>query len=55
MKIDFEFETEFGVYRDALHLPDNHTYTTDQVEEMKRQRVNNWLNIVRNLPQEGVN
>jgi hypothetical protein len=26
MKIDFEFTTEFGLYRDALYLPDDHIH-----------------------------
>ena len=52
MKIDFEFTTEFGVYRDALHLSDDHNFTAEQIEEMKRARVNNWLEFVRNPPQE---
>lgn len=52
MKIEFEFTTEFGVYRDAINLPDDHTYTNEQIEEMKRQRVNGWLDMLRNPPQE---
>lgn len=52
MKIEFEFTTEFGVYRDSLSLPDDHQYTAEQIEEMKRQRVNNWLDMLRNPPQE---
>lgn len=52
MGIDFEFQTEFGVYRDSLNLPKGQEYTAEQIEEMKRQRVNNWLEIVRNPPQE---
>ena len=27
IKIDFEFDTPYGVFRDALHLPDDHTFT----------------------------
>ena len=52
MRLEFEFTTEFGVYRDAINLPDNHGYTPEQIEEMKRQRVNNWLDMLRNPPQE---
>lgn len=51
IKIEFEFETKHGKYRDALYLLDNHNFTKEQIEEMKVQRVNNWINIVENLPQ----
>jgi len=46
MKIDFEFDTQYGVYRDALHLPDDHGFSDAEIEEMKQQRVNNWINII---------
>lgn len=43
MKIDFEFETPYGKYRDALYLPDDHTYTQDQIVAMQTERLNNWI------------
>lgn len=46
MKIDFEFQTEFGLFRDALHLPDDHTFTDDEIQAMKQLRVDNWVAIV---------
>ena len=46
MKIDFEFETQFGMFRDALHLSDNHTFTDEELAAMKQQRLDNWLAIV---------
>ena len=51
MKIDFEFETTYGVFRDALHLPDDHGMTDDEIQAMKQQRLDNWLVIV-NAPAE---
>lgn len=50
MKIDFEFQTPHGVYRDALYLPDDHTYTSAEIEAMKAERVNNWIYVVENPP-----
>ena len=50
MKIDFEFETKYGVYRDALYLDDNHNFTEQEIDAMKQQRVDNWLYIVENPP-----
>lgn len=49
-KINFEVDTKYGVYRDALYLPNNHTYTSTEIEEMKKQRVDNWINIIENPP-----
>ena len=51
IKIDFEFETPHGVFRDALHLPDDHGMTAEQIDAMKQQRLDNWLAIV-NPPAE---
>lgn len=41
--IVFEFDTKHGVFRDALYLPENHGLTDEQVSEMQRERLNNWL------------
>jgi len=46
MKIDFEFETAHGIFRDALHLPDNHTLTDVEIQAMKQQRLDNWIAVV---------
>jgi hypothetical protein len=50
MKIDFSFETKYGKFADALHLPDDHELTDAEIETMKQERLNNWLAIV--TPQE---
>jgi hypothetical protein len=54
MKIDFEFQTEHGLFRDALHLPDDHTFTEADIETMKQQRVDNWIAVVTAPPVEEV-
>jgi hypothetical protein len=51
VKIDFEFDSPYGVFRDALHLPDDHGMTEDEIQAMKQQRLDNWLAIV-NPPAE---
>jgi len=43
IKIDFEFETEYGVFRDALHLLDDHAFTDAEIQAMKNERVDNWI------------
>ena len=52
MKIDFEFDSTYGVFRDALHLPDDHGLSDAEIEAMKQQRLANWLNIIENPIQE---
>jgi hypothetical protein len=45
-KIDFTFDTEYGVFSDAISLPDDHTFTDDEIEAMKQERVDNWIAII---------
>ena len=52
IKIDFEFESKYGVFRDAIHLPDDHGMTDDQVAAMKQQRFDNWIAIIEAPPVE---
>jgi hypothetical protein len=54
MKIDFEFTTPHGMFRDALHLPDDHTFTDEEIQAMKQQRVDNWIAVVTAPPAEEV-
>ena len=46
IKIDFEYTTEYGVFRDALHLPENHNLTQAEINSQKEQRLQNWITIV---------
>jgi hypothetical protein len=52
MKIEFTFDTEYGVFRDALHLPDDQTFSDADIEEMKQARLNNWIAVVEAPPVE---
>lgn len=52
VKIDFEFTTQYGVFRDALHFPENAVPTEEAVTALKRQRLDNWLAIVSQPPQD---
>jgi len=54
IKIDFEFESPHGVFRDALHLPEDHTFTDAEIQAMKQQRFDNWLAVVNAPPSEVV-
>lgn len=52
MKIDFEFQTEHGLFRDALHLPDDHNLSEEQLQAMKEQRRDAWIAVVTAPPAE---
>lgn len=52
IKIDFEYETAHGKFRDALHLPNDHTFTEEEIEQMKQQRLDNWVAVVTAPPVE---
>lgn len=52
IKIDFEFDTPYGVFRDALHLPADHTFTDAEIQAMKEQRRDNWIAVVTAPPVE---
>ena len=52
IKIDFEFQTEHGLFRDALHLADDHGLNDEQIEAMKAERVDNWIAAVTAPPVE---
>lgn len=50
VQLVFEFTTRYGVYRDALYLPDDHGLSDADIEALKQQRVDNWLAIVEAPP-----
>jgi hypothetical protein len=46
MKINFQFNTKYGPYVDALILPDDHTYTDSEILAMQLERVTAWVALV---------
>ena len=52
MQIIFTFDTPFGSFCDALHLPDDHGLTEGQLEAMKQERLTNWLAVVNPSPEQ---
>jgi hypothetical protein len=52
MKIDFSFSSEYGTFSDALHLPDDHGLSDEQIEAMKQQRFDNWIAVITAPPVE---
>ena len=51
MKIDFEFTTPYGVFRDALYLDDDHQFTEVEINALKQERLDNWLAAIENPPE----
>ncbi len=54
IKIDFEFNSDYGVFRDALHLPDDHGLSDAEISVMKQQRFDNWIAIINAVPTEEI-
>lgn len=50
MKIDFEFTTQYGVFRDALYLDEDHQFTQGELSALKQDRLDNWLYAIENPP-----
>lgn len=46
VKIDFEFDTQYGKFSDALYLPNDHSLSDIDIESMKQQRLDNWLALI---------
>lgn len=50
IKIDFEFSTTYGAYRDALYLPVDYGLSESEIEAFKQERLNNWIDAIENPP-----
>lgn len=50
IKIEFEFTTQHGVYRDALYLPEDHGLSEEELNAMKQERLDNWIYVIENPP-----
>lgn len=52
MQINFEYETQYGKFGDALWFPDDQPLPSEaEIEAMKQQRLDNWLAILSAPPQ----
>ena len=52
VKIDFQFDSPYGVFGDALHLPDDHGLSEEEIQALKQKRLDNWIAIVTAPPVE---
>ena len=48
IKIDFEFQTDHGLYRDALYFPDDCSPSDSEIEVLKQQRLQAWIALIEN-------
>jgi hypothetical protein len=49
VKVDFEFTTPHGVFRDALYLNDD-KLSESELNDLKQKRLDNWLAAIENPP-----
>ena len=50
IKIDFEMTDGTYTLRDAITLPDNHTLTQEEIEQIKQSRWQDWIKMVTSPP-----
>jgi len=46
MQIRFSYETKYGMFSDALNLPDDHEFTEQELIVMQEQRRDNWIQYI---------
>jgi hypothetical protein len=54
VKIDFSFHSPYGTFADALHLPDDHGLTQDEINAMQQKRFDDWVAIITAPPSEEI-
>lgn len=54
MKIDFTKTDGTYTLSDALVLPDDVTYSDEEIETMKQQRFDNWIAVITAPPVENL-
>lgn len=50
IKIDFERTDGTYTLRDAIVLPDTHKLTSEEIEQIKEDRWNNWITMITTPP-----
>jgi hypothetical protein len=54
MNINFEYNTEYGLFSDSLWFPDGDPLPSpEEINAMEQERLNNWLAIVTPTPMLG--
>lgn len=50
IKVDFEFQTKYGKFADAIWYPEDAPMSEEELEAEKQRRLSNWLAIIENPP-----
>jgi hypothetical protein len=45
-KIDFQIDTKYGQYCDAICFPDDASMTDDEIAIEKQRRLDNWIAVI---------
>lgn len=45
-KVDFEFETKYGKFADAIWFSDDAPMSDEEIETEKQRRLNNWITLI---------
>jgi hypothetical protein len=51
IKVDFEFDTKYGKFSDAIWYSEESPMSDEEIETEKQRRLNNWLNLIENPPE----
>lgn len=54
IRFPFQVETQYGMYCDALHFPEDQVPPDDEIERLKQERANNWIAAITAPPVEVV-
>lgn len=54
-QIIFEYTTKYGVFRDAIYLPEDHNLTDQDIDALKQERLDQWFKAIEEIPQENIN
>ena len=52
INIDFEKSEGNNIFKDALELEDDHSFTDDEIEAMKQARFDAWLEVIKTPPED---
>jgi hypothetical protein len=47
-KVDFEYETKYGKFADAIWYPDDAPMTDDEIAVEKQRRLDSWIALIEN-------
>ena len=45
-KVDFEFDTKYGKFSDAIWFPDDAPMSDEEIEAEKQRRLANWIALI---------